>query len=189
MQIIMQTKLISLEKQTKKTVQEGWSFKHLFLHLFLKPPQQLYDCTCTCTCSCQCGRPWCKTCAHIRTRTRFCSQITNEEICIQGTACCPSTCRNVVYMTENQKCEMQCIEETETPLHLRMNVHRSDYYHILLDKPVGNHFNTLGHFWWPYGHGYWTNVYSQFYLQETSGKLLDSHTLQSLTSYSLNLDP
>ena len=35
--------------------------------------------------------------------------------------------------------------ETENPLHLRMNGHRSDYYRSLPDKPIAVHFNTLDH--------------------------------------------
>ena len=41
---------------------------------------------------------------------------------------------------------MQYVGETENPLHLRMNGHRSDYYHRLPDKPVAKHFfNTPDH--------------------------------------------
>ena len=41
---------------------------------------------------------------------------------------------------------MQYVGETENPLHLRMNGHRSDYYRRLPDKPVAKHFySTPGH--------------------------------------------
>ena len=49
------------------------------------------------------------------------------------------------YLIECQKCGKQYVEETENPLHLRLNSHESHDYQKHPDKPVGIHFNTLGY--------------------------------------------
>ena len=53
--------------------------------------------------------------------------------------------KNIVYLIECRKCKKQYVGEMKNPLHLRMNGHRSNYYRKLPDKPVAEHFNTIGH--------------------------------------------
>ena len=90
-----------------------------------------------------CGRPRCKSCTHIRAGTTFESARTGEKFRAHVTANC--RIKNMVYLIECRKCRKQYIGETENPLHLRMNGHRSDYYRKLSDKPVVEHFNTISH--------------------------------------------
>jgi len=40
---------------------------------------------------------------------------------------------------------MQYVGETQNPLHIRLNGHRSDIRNKRLEKPVAAHFNTPGH--------------------------------------------
>ena len=75
--------------------------------------------------------------------TSFTSTVTNERFRANVDATCKSS--NVVYLIECNQCKKQYVGETENPLHLRVNGHRSDYYRKLPDKPVAAHFNTLGH--------------------------------------------
>ena len=92
----------------------------------------------------QCGRPRCKTCAHVKTGTEFTSAVTGVNFNARVTANCRTS--NIVYLIQCRKCKMQYVGETENPLHLRMNGHRSDYYRKLPDKPVAKHFyDTPGH--------------------------------------------
>jgi len=53
--------------------------------------------------------------------------------------------RNVVYMIQCKKCGLQYVGETENPLHIRMNGHRSDIRTKKLEKPVASHFNQPDH--------------------------------------------
>ena len=75
--------------------------------------------------------------------TSFTCMVTNETFWDNWDATCKSS--NVVYLIECVKCKKHYVGETENPLHLRVNGHRSDYYRKLPDKPVEAQFNTLGH--------------------------------------------
>ena len=112
------------------------NLKDLLVRASSKPPQIDYQG------SSQCGRPRCKTCARIKTGTRFSSATTGETFHARVTANCKS--KNVVYLIQCNKCSKQYVGETENALHLRMNGHRSDYNRKLPDKPVAVHFNSVG---------------------------------------------
>ena len=113
------------------------NLKDLLVRASLKPPPQRHEG------SNRCGRPRCKSCVHIKTGITFKSAVTGENFRAQVTANCKTS--NIVYLIECRKCNKQYVGETENPLHLRMNGHRSDYYRKLSDKPVAEHFNTIGH--------------------------------------------
>ena len=103
----------------------------------MKSPQQNH------TGSSRCGRPRCKTCCHIKTGNSFTSAITGEKLYAKVTADCKTS--NIVYLIECRICRKQYVGETENPLHIRMNGHRSDYHRKLPDKPVAEHFSGPGH--------------------------------------------
>ena len=42
-------------------------------------------------------------------------------------------------------CHVQYVGETQNPLHIRLNGHRSDIRHRHVDKLVAAHFNSSGH--------------------------------------------
>ena len=77
--------------------------------------------------------------------TSFKSTVTNERFQARMDATCKTS--NVVYLIECAKCYKQYVGETENPLHLQMNGHRSDYSRKLHDKSVPVHFefNAVGH--------------------------------------------
>ena len=133
-----------------------------------------------------CGRPRCKTCAHVKMGTSFKSTITNERFRARVDATCKTS--NVVYLIECTKCSKQYVGETENPLHLRMNGHRSDYYRKLPDKPVAVHFNTVGHTF----ENLTVMVIEQLGSAPTERrKVRESywiHTLRSMAPYGLNLE-
>ena len=115
------------------------NLKDFLVREILKPQQQQQQHKGTI----RCGRPCCKTCAHIRPGTRFCSTVTKDTFRARVTATCKTS--NVIYFIECSKCHKQYVGETENPLHLRINGHRCDYYRRLSDKEVAVHFNTSGH--------------------------------------------
>ena len=53
--------------------------------------------------------------------------------------------RNLVYLIQCKKCGLQYIGETENPLHIRINGHRSDINTRKTEKPVAAHFNQPDH--------------------------------------------
>ena len=68
-----------------------------------------------------------------------------------------------------------------------MNGHRSDYYCKLSNKPVAEHFNTIGHSL----EDLTVMVIEQIMADSTQRKQQESywiHTLRTLTPDSLNLD-
>ena len=78
--------------------------------------------------------------------------------------------------------------ETENPLHLRMNCHRSIYYCKLSDKPVAEHFNMIGHSF----NDLTLMIIEQIMAYFARRKQMESfwvHTLRTLVPDSLNLDP
>ena len=117
------------------------NLKDFFVRAILKPQQQQQQQQHKGTI--RCGRPRCKTCAHIRPGTRFCSTVAKDTFRARVTATCKTS--NVIYLIECSKCHKQYVGETENPLHLRINGHRCDYYRRLSDKEVAVHFNTSGH--------------------------------------------
>ena len=133
-----------------------------------------------------CGRARCKTCAHVRTGTDFVSTVTGERFRANVDATCKTS--NVVYLIECLRCRKQYVRETENPLHLRMNGHRSDYYRKLPDKPVAVHFNTMGHTF----ENLTVMVIEQLgWAPIERRKLRESywiHTLRSVAPQGLNLD-
>ena len=113
------------------------NLKDLLVRAMMKPPQQLHEGTSTC------GKPCCKSCMHIRTGKAFESAAMGEKFQTHVMANCKT--KTIVYLIECRKCKKKYIRETENPLHLRINGHRSDYYRKLPDKPVAEYFNTTGH--------------------------------------------
>ena len=79
------------------------------------------------------------TCEHIKMGVGS----TDKSFRAGATADCKTSI--VVFLIECQKCGKKYFKEMENPLHLRLNGHRSDYSSRLTDKPVGKHFNELGH--------------------------------------------
>ena len=73
----------------------------------------------------------------------FSSAVTGDKFRDRVTANCKTS--NIVYLIGCQKSTKEYVGETENPLHLRINGHRSDYYPQLSDKSVVEHFNTIGH--------------------------------------------
>ena len=113
------------------------NLKDLLVSVLLKPPLQRHEG------STRCGRPRCKSWMHIKTGIIFSSAVTGENFQEKVTANCKTN--NLIYLIECCKCNKQYVGETENPLHLQMNGHRSDCYCRLSDKPVAEHFNTIGH--------------------------------------------
>ena len=151
----------------------------LLVRALLKSPQQLHKGTH------QCNRPRCKTCMHIRTETKFGSTVTGETFLAKVTATCKTA--NVIYLMECRKCKKQYVGETENPLHLRINGHRSDFHRKLPDKPVAVHFNSPGHSF----EDMTVMVIERMQLSDSAKrKLRESywiHTLRSLSPHGLNL--
>ena len=146
----------------------------------MKPPQQPYEG------NSPCGRLRCKSCMHIRPGITFKSATTGEKFQARVTANCRT--KNIVYLIECRKCQKQYIGETENPLHIRMNGHRSDYYRKLPDKPVAEHFNLIGHSF----EDMLVMVIEQIMAGSARRKQRESfwiHTLQTLAPDGLNLDP
>ena len=80
-------------------------------------------------------------CAHVRTGTDFTSAATGDKFSARVSAICKTS--NIIYLIQCRKCKMQYVGETENPLHLRMNEHRSDYYRRLpATNPSLNIFST-----------------------------------------------
>ena len=75
----------------------------------------------------------------------FISTVTGKKFRARVMANCNTS--NIMYLIEFRKCRKQYVGETEKPLYLRINGHtcRSDYDRQLSDKPVAEHFNTIGH--------------------------------------------
>ena len=93
----------------------------------------------------QCRRRHCKTCAHVRMGTDFTGAANGDKFSARVSATCKTS--TIIYLTQCCKCKMQYVGETENPLHLRTNGHRSDYYRRLPDKPIARHFFQ---YTWPY---------------------------------------
>ena len=145
-----------------------------------KPPQQLHEG------NSPCGRPRCKSCVHIWTGMTFAATITGEKFRTRVTANCRT--KNIVYLTECQRCKKQYVGETDNPLHLRMNGHRSDYFRKLSDKPVVEHFNTIG----PSFEDLTVMAIEQIMADSDRRKQRESfwiHTLWPLAPDGFNLDP
>ena len=157
------------------------NLKDLLVRAQIRPPQQEYKGTS------RCGRPRCKTCSLVRTGVRFCSTTTKESFTAKVTATCKSD--NVVYLIQCKRCGKQYVGETENPLHLRMNGHRSDYYRKLPDKPVAMHFNTSGH---TFNDATVMVIEQMGVANSTYRKNRESYwiyTLRSVAPHGLNLDP
>ena len=91
----------------------------------------------------RCNQPRCKTCAHMKLGTTFCSKTTGEEFRVKATADCRTS--NVIYLIECKKCSVQYVGETENALRVRLTGHRSDIKHHRTEKPVARHFNLSDH--------------------------------------------
>ena len=152
----------------------------LLVRATMKPPQQLHEG------NSPCGRPHCKRCAHIRAGMTFESAKMGEKFRAHVTANCRT--KNIVYLIECSKCKKQYIGETENPLHLHMNGHRSDCYCKLSDKPVSEHLNTISYSF----EDLTVMVIEQIMAGSARCKQQESfwiHTLRALTPDGLNLDP
>ena len=108
----------------------------VLVRAMMKPPQQLHEG------NSPCGRPRCKklhahTCWH-----DFESASMGEKFRVHVTTNCRT--KNIIYLIECRKCKKKYIGETENPLHLRMDGHRSDHYCKLSNKPVAEHFKGEG---------------------------------------------
>ena len=90
-----------------------------------------------------CGRRRCKCCYEIMTTSSFRSHNTGRRYNIRSNITCKS--RNLVYLISCKRCGLQYVGETENPLHIRMNGHRSDIRTKRLEKPVAAHFSQPDH--------------------------------------------
>ena len=135
----------------------------------------------------QCGRRRCKTCAHVRTGTDFTSAATGKKFSARVSATCKTS--NIIYLIQCRKCKMQYVGETENPLHLRMNGHRSDYYRRLPDKPVARHFfNTPGHTFEDVSVMIIEQLHSADSMRRKFRESYWIYTLRTLTPHGLNLE-
>ena len=103
-----------------------------------------------------------------------------EKFCVHVTANCRT--KNIVYLIECRKSREQCIGETENPLRLQMNRHRS------ADKPVMEHSNMIGHSF----EDLIVMVIEKIMADSARRKQRESywiHTLWTLTPNGLKLDP
>ena len=134
-----------------------------------------------------CGHPRCRTCQHIWTEDTFVSTTTGCSYHVRATATCKT--RNVIYLIQCRKCKLQYVGETQNPLHIRLNGHRSDIRNKKLEKPVAAHFNTPGHS---------INNLSIMVIERMKNEDPDLrkkresywiHHLQSLSLTGMNLDP
>ena len=87
-----------------------------------------------------CGHKRCKCCYEIVTTISFRSYNTGRRYNIRANITCKS--RNLISC---KRCGLQYVGETENPLHIRMNGHRSDIRTKKLEKPVAAHFSLPGH--------------------------------------------
>ena len=85
-----------------------------------------------------CESRGCKTCKIIKQDISFTSHTTGQTYRVRAAFTCKT--RNVVYMIQCKKCGLQYVGETENPLHIRINGHRSDIRTKKLEKPVASHF-------------------------------------------------
>ena len=90
-----------------------------------------------------CNSRQCKCCKEIETCNIFKSNNTGRQYNIKAAITCKS--KSLVYLISCRKCGLQYIGETENPLHIRMNGHRSDIRTKKLDKPVAVHFCQPDH--------------------------------------------
>ena len=156
------------------------NLKDFLVRVTMKPPQQLYEG------NSPCGRPHCKSCTHIWMSVTFESTTTGEKFRAHVTANCRT--KNIIYLIECRKCMKQHIRETENPLHLWMNGHRSDYYWKLSNQPVAKHVNTISHSF----EDLTIMVIEEIMADSAEWKQRESfwiHTLRTLAPDGLNLDP
>ena len=114
------------------------------------------------------------------------SAITGERFRARVTAHCRT--KNIVYLIECQRCKEQYVGETENPLHLRMNGHRSDYFRKLSNEHVAEHFNTIGHSFEDLMVMAIEQIMADSDRQKTMGSFW-IHTLRTLAPDGFNLDP
>ena len=129
--------------------------------------------------------PIAKVVMHIRTGITFESATTGEKFPASVTANCKT--KNIVCLIECRKCKKQYVSETENPLHVRINGHRSDYYRKIADKPVEKHFNTISHSFEDLTVTIIEQIMADSALQK-QWKSFWIHTLRTLAPDSLNLD-
>ena len=91
----------------------------------------------------QCQDKRCHTCKIIIEKNTFTSKINGRKHNVHYTFTCKT--RNLVYLIQCKKCGLQYIGETENPLHIRINGHRSDINTRKTEKPVAAHFNQPDH--------------------------------------------
>ena len=90
-----------------------------------------------------CNYRRCKCCAEIVTCNSFSSKSTGRTYNIRSEVTCRSS--NLVYLISCKKCGLQYIGETQQPLHVRMNGHRSDIRTRKTEKPIAAHFCQPDH--------------------------------------------
>ena len=93
--------------------------------------------------SAPCNSKRCKCCPEMVMANGFLSYRTGRRYNIRTHMTCKSS--NIVYLITCRKCSVQYVGETENPLHIRMNGHRSDIRTGKLEKPVAAHFSQPGH--------------------------------------------
>ena len=52
---------------------------------------------------------------------------------------------HIIYLIQCKLCNLQYVGETQNPLHICLNGHRSDIKNKNNEKPVAVHFNSPGH--------------------------------------------
>ena len=87
-----------------------------------------------------CFNSHCKTCNIKMRKDSFTSHSTGIKHRTRFSFTCKT--KNLVYLIQ---CGLQYVGETENPLHITMNGHKSDINTRKLDKPVAAHFNQPDH--------------------------------------------
>ena len=123
----------------------------------------------------QCQDKRCHTCKIIIEKNTFTSKINGRKHNVHYTFTCKT--RNLVYLIQCKKCGLQYIGETENPLHIRNNGHRSDINTRKTEKPVAAHFNQPDHCLHagPTSHGDGKDSHKRHNKKKTQRKLLDIH--------------
>ena len=114
------------------------NLRDLLVHTSLRTPTPPTDAG-----NYKCNTPRCKTCHILSTSIIFKSNITGRRHKVRAHITCKTS--NLVYLISCKRCSIQYVGETENPLHIRMNGHRSDIRTGKTEKPIVAHFTLPDH--------------------------------------------
>ena len=92
-----------------------------------------------------CGGRGCLTCPSFVKDPIFRSSVTGGAFMMTNDGVFTCKTNNVIYLITCTKCSLQYVGKTETPLHKRMNGHRSSCNDVFKNLYLVNHFKQEGH--------------------------------------------